>query len=70
MDKPRLPGFTGASSLYRHGRYPGITQSPAQTRVLPQYIVPVGGGPTGHTLMWCDCSGLFCLCERAVGVAM
>jgi hypothetical protein len=67
MDKPRLPGFTGASSLYRHGHYPGITQSPAQTRVLPQYIVTVGGGSTGYTLMRCDCSGLgpFCYCEPA-----
>jgi len=62
MDKPRLPGFTGASSLYRHGHYPGITQSPAETLVLPQFCYTNEGGRTTCCecasyggLSWCTC---------------
>lgn len=37
MGNPRLPGFSEASSLNRHGHCPGITQPIAATLVLPQF---------------------------------
>ncbi len=68
MDKPRLPGFTGTSSLYRHDRYPGITQSPTRTLVLPQMVC--FEGPRGGGIYCCDCpawSYPFCSCEKLTG---
>lgn len=67
MDKPRLPGFTGASSLYQHGHYPGIAQPPGQTRVLPQTCYQYVGDDGGRYSLCCDCPyPPFCQCYTNV----